>query len=838
MEKRYHIQSQLIKMFLAALLCLGLLCALANASPVKADVGEGDGISLEEGNVPGEGTYGEPFYGNPLEALSEEASYGNPLEVFYEEASYGDPSEIFYEAPSEDAFYGIYLKTFYGELPEALYGDPLAVFYSEEAGFDEALGAGEAYSDGLSLEDPIPGEQEGIRAGEGNAAVYSPGPAAGIGFPEEELLDDGSADILSLEEDILSEGEEKASALVDGGLAEVLDGGAHPEDGLMSSGTPLVEEQIRVNPLYENVINEEALRERLGAYQKPSPLPGRDVPAVGEDNPYFEEFETASNYLTGQLKQREKEILLMLRLPSNEEEDYYSLMQMVLFTNSTNHTGVPDEGDYLDYNILGFGSSCWVDSQAGDDWYVAMYYMVDYSTTKAEEDVVEMRVRQILDSLALDGLSEYEKIEKIYHYVAGHVTYDYDHLNDETYLAQYSAYGALINGKAVCQGYSLLLYRLMLEAGIDCRIVTGIGNGNPHAWNIVKIGDYYYNVDVTWDSEVGNDTFFLRCNEHFPNHERDELYDMLSFDDLYPMSPVDYNRECVHVYKYQVIKASPGYDGLIRRICEKCGNVLDDETVLPMPERITLEKERYTYNGQPVKPAVTVWDKEGNALDKSQYTVIYPTACTDVRASAYKVRVKLKGRYEGELSAYYYIDKASVKLTLNSAKKLLPSLNDGIALKVSVSASKGDEGTKIGYTTNNENIVTVDEAGNVTPRGVGGATVVAYYPGSKNYKYANTKVYVFVRPEKVNFTSVTNTKGVLKMAWNMCRGCTYQIQYSKDPAFKEHTTLTVNMDSKTTYSKGGLDAGETYYLRIRSHMTSNGKNYFSYWSPTYVYTMS
>ena len=78
--------------------------------------------------------------------------------------------------------------------------------------------------------------------------------------------------------------------------------------------------------------------------------------------------------------------------------------------------------------------------------------------------------------------------------------YDYTNLNDDNYKLKYTAYAAMCNGTAVCQGYSNLLYRMLLEAGVDCRIISGIGVSGGHAWNIVRLGDLYYNVDATWDS--------------------------------------------------------------------------------------------------------------------------------------------------------------------------------------------------------------------------------------------------------------------------------------------------------------------------------------------------
>ncbi len=61
-----------------------------------------------------------------------------------------------------------------------------------------------------------------------------------------------------------------------------------------------------------------------------------------------------------------------------------------------------------------------------------------------------------------------------------------------------SAYSALIEGRSVCAGYARAFQYLMMELGIPCYYCTGY-SGENHAWNIVKLEDDYYNVDVTWD---------------------------------------------------------------------------------------------------------------------------------------------------------------------------------------------------------------------------------------------------------------------------------------------------------------------------------------------------
>lgn len=61
-----------------------------------------------------------------------------------------------------------------------------------------------------------------------------------------------------------------------------------------------------------------------------------------------------------------------------------------------------------------------------------------------------------------------------------------------------SAYSALVKGRSVCAGYARAFQYLMQQLGIPCYYCTGYA-GEDHAWNIVKLDDRYYNVDVTWD---------------------------------------------------------------------------------------------------------------------------------------------------------------------------------------------------------------------------------------------------------------------------------------------------------------------------------------------------
>lgn len=118
-----------------------------------------------------------------------------------------------------------------------------------------------------------------------------------------------------------------------------------------------------------------------------------------------------------------------------------------------------------------------------------------YRETKEQSEAVTAEVRQILADILKPGMNDHQKIKAIHDYVVTHVEYD-------TGLTQYTAYDALFNGKAVCQGYSLLGYRLLTEAGITARIAEGTVNSGEHAWNMVLLDGNWYHLDLTWDDPV------------------------------------------------------------------------------------------------------------------------------------------------------------------------------------------------------------------------------------------------------------------------------------------------------------------------------------------------
>ena len=217
------------------------------------------------------------------------------------------------------------------------------------------------------------------------------------------------------------------------------------------------------------------------------------------------------------------------------------------FLAACTHTGKPTEGDYLSKHYR----SCSVDGgylQGTVDGAAVLQfqitYTVTYMTNAEQEAQMDTAVAALLTSLNLECADDYTKFITVYDYICANITYDYDNLSNGEYLLKHSAYAALVNKTAVCQGYALLLYRLMLELGVDCRYISGtafngVENGS-HGWNIVELDGKYYNVDSTWDAGNYDYLWCLQSQENFIDHFRDAEYDTAEFHSEYPMGTADY----------------------------------------------------------------------------------------------------------------------------------------------------------------------------------------------------------------------------------------------------------------------------------------------------------
>ncbi len=149
----------------------------------------------------------------------------------------------------------------------------------------------------------------------------------------------------------------------------------------------------------------------------------------------------------------------------------------------------------------------------------------------------------------------YDKVLYVHDYIVDNTSYDHDAAENQPddevdeYFDSRSAYGCLVNGRAVCSGYADAFQCIMQALEIPCGGISGnaVDGGESHAWNYVKLGDYNYQIDVTWDDssytddEGGNAErksydYFLVTTEEM------ELTHIISEDQLVPeCSGLEYN---------------------------------------------------------------------------------------------------------------------------------------------------------------------------------------------------------------------------------------------------------------------------------------------------------
>lgn len=230
-------------------------------------------------------------------------------------------------------------------------------------------------------------------------------------------------------------------------------------------------------------------------------------------------------------------------IDGESEEQFNAIFNEVFFIKDDVESS--DDCDYLWGNIAHYYLEL-THSKDGKAYYKVE---IEYYESAEEMQAVNQEVALAISKLNLEGMNEYEKVKTIHDYVVETICYD-DAIN-----CSYSAYGGLINGETVCNGYALLFYKMCTEAGISCKFVSGpagnISDDNEtvlHAWNIVEIDHIWYYVDTTWDDDDSHETpgkvyydyFLVGETTMQQDHSLEWPYNTRDFRKKYPISKNNY----------------------------------------------------------------------------------------------------------------------------------------------------------------------------------------------------------------------------------------------------------------------------------------------------------
>lgn len=116
------------------------------------------------------------------------------------------------------------------------------------------------------------------------------------------------------------------------------------------------------------------------------------------------------------------------------------------------------------------------------------------------------------------GMTEYEREQYVHDFVAARCTYDQEALEHQEdwvgWWPTFTAYGALVEGKAVCEGYARSVELLLSYADMSSALVRGDSEGQRHMWNVVKVEGNWYHLDPTWnDSRDQKEYFYFNLSE-------------------------------------------------------------------------------------------------------------------------------------------------------------------------------------------------------------------------------------------------------------------------------------------------------------------------------------
>ena len=455
------------------------------------------------------------------------------------------------------------------------------------------------------------------------------------------------------------------------------------------------------------------------------------------------------------------------------------------------------EGEYIRWSIRDYSAEINYTKINNYYSYDITYHMQYYTTSKQENELDE-KINMILSSLINENDTEYGKAKKIYEYVSKNADYDYLNLQDNSYSLKYTAYANLINNTSVCQGYALALYRLLSKAGIENHIVTS----DTHMWNIIKIGNYFYNADSTWDhsfySKNLNPRYFLVPDNEFITDEHIRLseYNTEEYNKLYPTSKTTYiptqtdllsannyptlsdlsnnDKQHVHNYVYSIKnKPTCNKTGIGIYQCDGCEDQYE----------ISLDKLQHTFSKTNIPSQL---NKEGKRI----YTC---SVC------GYKKIQTLPAIKSVNLSKTKYVYNGKIQVP-----KLIVLFSDGNKKEITISNLKYKNigNYKFNIIINNDNYT------------------------------INQKMEYSIIPHSTSIKSIKSNKkaqvdiNVSKFASEVSG---YQIQYSDKSDMKKSKSFFKTKNVKTTVIKK-LKSKKKYYFRVRTYKIINNKKIYSDWS--------
>ena len=552
----------------------------------------------------------------------------------------------------------------------------------------------------------------------------------------------------------------------------------------------VIHRQIHINPLYKDVVDQKQLFSTLnGAPRLYSDTQPQEAGSADE----------AAVILRKGMENREARIAI--RCPADAITPTDGILDEIV-EKAMEETGVPTQGDYIRWTYAGWSGSYSLESDDEGLHYVFVYDC-KYYTTAAQEAELSEKIDSVLQSLDInDESSDYDVICAVYDYICANVSYDYDNLNDSEYLLKYTAYAAMINKTAVCQGYSALMYRMLQQKNIDCRLIPG----SNHAWNIVAIDGVYYNADSTWDAgrDPKNYAYFLCGDSDFAEHTRYSEYSTEEFYRLYPMAETKYVVCPSHSYGAWVTTKAPTCteSGIETRTCAKCG----------VSENRAIPATGHHYDAVATAPTCT---EKGYTTHTCACGDSYTDSSTDAVGHNYKAGIcTICGALDPERRPA----SPQIMITTESGRPKISWNAVNGADKYWVYRSV--DGETFDYYARTDKPSFTDGSTSIGTTYYYAVKAVAVLGGRDVSSGRSTAQSIQCRPAAPS-VSIYRVNGKPQLKWNAVSGAAkYWVYRSTDGVNFKYYDST----AKTSYTNTGALLGTKYHYRVKAVAVVNGKN--------------
>ena len=552
----------------------------------------------------------------------------------------------------------------------------------------------------------------------------------------------------------------------------------------------VIHRQIHINPLYKDVVDQKQLFSTLnGAPRLYSDTQPQEAGSADE----------AAVILRKGMENREARIAI--RCPADAITPTDGILDEIA-EKAMEETGVPTQGDYIRWTYAGWSGSYSLESDDEGLHYVFVYDC-KYYTTAAQEAELSEKIDSVLQSLDInDESSDYDVICAVYDYICANVSYDYDNLNDSEYLLKYTAYAAMINKTAVCQGYSALMYRMLQQKNIDCRLIPG----SNHAWNIVAIDGVYYNADSTWDAgkDPKNYAYFLCGDSDFAEHTRYSEYSTEEFYRLYPMAETKYVVCPSHSYGAWVTTKAPTCteSGIETRTCAKCG----------VSENRAIPATGHHYDAVATAPTCT---EKGYTTHTCACGDSYTDSSTDAVGHNYKAGIcTICGALDPERRPA----SPQIMITTESGRPKISWNAVNGADKYWVYRSV--DGETFDYYARTDKPSFTDGSTSIGTTYYYAVKAVAVLGGRDVSSGRSTAQSIQCRPAAPS-VSIYRASGKPQLKWNAVSGAAkYWVYRSTDGVNFKYYDST----AKTSYTNTGALLGTKYHYRVKAVAVVNGKN--------------